>query len=49
MAIGTRIASNLARIAFLSCRRRVPFCSCTCSSFGRLMAIVFEPELACPA
>ena len=48
-AIGTMIASNLARIAFLSCRRRVPFSSCTCSSFGRLIAIVFEPALQSPA
>ena len=46
---GIRMASNLARMAFLSCRRRVPFCSCTCSSLGRLMAMVLEPELAWPA
>ncbi len=44
-AIGTMILSNLARIAFFSCRRRVPFSSCTCSSFGRLIAIVFDATL----
>ena len=41
--------SNFARIAFLSCSRRVPFLSCTSSSFGRLIAIVFAPAFACPA
>ena len=45
-ANGTRMRSNLARTAFLSCRRRVPFWSWTSSSFGRLMAIVFEPTFA---
>jgi hypothetical protein len=44
-----RILSNLARIAFLSCRRRVPFLSWTSSSFGRLIAIVLEPAFASPA
>ena len=48
-AMGTRIRSNLARITFLSCSRRVPFRSCTSSSFGRLMAMVLEPALASPA
>ena len=48
-AIGSRMRSNLARMAFLSWSRRVPFWSCTCSSFGRLMAIVLEPAFACPA
>ncbi len=48
-AIGTRILSNFARITFSSCSRRVPFWSCTCSSFGRLMAIVLAPALAWPA
>ncbi len=48
-AIGSMIASNFARMAFLSCSRRVPLASCTCSSFGRLMAIVFEPALQSPA
>ena len=47
--MGSRMRSNFARIAFFSCSRRVPFLSCTSSSFGRLMAIVFAPALACPA
>ncbi len=48
-AIGTRIWLNLASMAFLSCRRRVPLASCTSSSLGRLMAMVLEPELQSPA
>ena len=42
LATGTRILSNFARIAFLSCSRRVPFLSWISSSLGRLMAMVFD-------
>lgn len=49
LAMGVIILSNLACMAFFNYRRRVPFLSCTSSSLGRLMAMVFPPALAEPA